>query len=117
MKHSKIVFTKDKQGDLSVKKIDKDILQDGDVNLLLIIGHMLRQYARTIDSAPQSYIDKYGDCGNAYCKYAEYISKVGADFIWLANNKFSTDQETKDRYDMLYVVCFDWLKDNLDNIW
>lgn len=78
---------------------------------------MLRQYAKTIDSAPQSYIDKYGDCGDAYCKYAEHISKVGTDFIWLANNKFSIDQETKDRYDMLYVVCFDWLKDNLDNIW
>ena len=89
MKHPKIIFTKDKQGDLSIKKIDKYILQDGDINLCLIIGNLLKQYAKTVTSVPQKYIDMYGDCDKAYCKYAENLDKVGTDFIWLANNKFS----------------------------
>ena len=57
MKHPKIVFTKDKYGDLSIKKIDKYILQDGDINLCLIIGNLLKQYAKTVTSVPQKYID------------------------------------------------------------
>ena len=117
MRHPKIVFTKDKNGDLTIKKIDKYILQDADVNICLIIGEILRQYARNIDMAPQEYIDKYGDCDKAYNEFTEQISKVGADFIWLANNKFSIKPEIQAKYDMLFTVCFDWLKDNLSNIW
>ena len=116
MKHPKIIFTKDKQGDLSIKKIDKYILQDGDINLCLIIGNLLKQYAKTVTSVPQKYIDMYGDCDKAYCKYAEKLDTVGSDFIWLANNKFSIP-EIQEKYDMLFTVCFDWLKDNLSNIW
>ena len=116
MKHPKIIFTKDKQGDLSIKKIDEYILQDGDINLCLIIGNLLKQYAKTVTSVPQKYIDMYGDCDKAYCKYAENLDKVGTDFIWLANNKFSSP-EIQEKYDMLFTVCFDWLKDNLSNIW
>lgn len=117
MKHPKIIFTEDKYGNLSVKKIDKYLLQDADVNICLIIGEMLRQYARNVDTAPQKYIDKYGDCAEAYNAYTEQLNKVGADFIWLANNKFSIDLQVQEKYDMLFVVCFDWLKDNLDTIW
>ena len=67
-------------------------------------------------SQPQKYIDMYGDCDKAYCKYAENLDTVGSDFIWLANNKFSIP-EMQEKYDMLFTVCFDWLKDNLSNIW
>ena len=116
MKHPKIVFTKDKCGGLSIKKIDKYILKDCDVNLCLIIGNLLKQYAKTVTSVPQKYIDIYGDCDKAYCEYTKNLNTIGEDFIWLANNKFSINQKIKERYDMLYVVCFDWLKYNLSNI-
>ena len=117
MKHPKIVFTKDKYGNLSIKKIDKYILQDADINLCLIIGNLLKQYAKTVTSVPQKYIDMYDDCDKDYCKYAENLDTVGSDFIWLANNKFSIKPEIQAKYDMLFIVCFDWLKSNIDIIW
>ena len=116
MKHPKIGCGKDEYGNLGIKKIDKYILQDADINLCLIIGHFLKQYAKTVTSVPQKYINMYGDRDKAYCKYAENLDKVGTDFIWLANNKFSIP-EIQEEYDMLFTVCFDWLKDNLSNIW
>ena len=94
-----------------------NICFDLDVSILVILRDLLKGFAVVTDSTPSSYYEKYSDeeAPQIWLKAVLTISKK-CDEI-LQTGIHCLEDEESEKVEKLKSEIFDWLKENLFDLW